>query len=58
MFQLQTDYITAMENLWTNSIALKGFLLTDGLEAPARSGEMDQPVRELNVPSTTSMQPR
>ena len=59
LFQLQTDYIMALENLWANSIALKGFLLTDGLEAPSRSGEMDQPVRELNVPSpTTSMQPQ
>jgi len=59
LFQLQTDYIAALENLWSNSIALKGFLLTDGLEAPSRAGEMDQPVRELNVPSpTSSMQPR
>jgi len=59
LFQLQTDYLAALENLWGNSIALKGFLLTDGLEAPSRAGEMDQPVRELNVPSpTTSMQAR
>jgi cobalt-zinc-cadmium efflux system outer membrane protein len=57
LFQLQTDYIVALENLWGNSIALRGFLLTDGLEAPSRPGGMDQPVRELNVPSpTTSMQ--
>jgi cobalt-zinc-cadmium efflux system outer membrane protein len=59
LFQLQTDYIAALETLWGNSIALKGFLLTDGLEAPSRPGEMDQPVRELNVPSSTnSMQPQ
>jgi len=59
LFQLQTDYIAALESLWGNSIALKGFLLTDGLEAPSRAGEMDQPVRELNVPSpTSSMQPQ
>ncbi|MBI3476348.1 MAG: TolC family protein [Acidobacteria bacterium] len=59
LFQLQTDYISALETLWGNSIALKGFLLTDGLEAPSRPGEMDQPVRELNVPSSTnSMQPQ
>jgi cobalt-zinc-cadmium efflux system outer membrane protein len=59
LFQLQTDYIAALENLWGNATALKGFLLTDGLEAPSRAGEMDQPVRELNVPSpTSSMQPR
>jgi len=59
LFQLQTDYITALENLWANSIALKGFLLTDGLEAPSRAGEMDRRVREINLPrSTTSMQPQ
>jgi len=58
LFQLQTDYIAALETLWGNSIALRGFLLTDGLEAPSRPGGMDQPVRELNVPSSTSMQPQ
>jgi outer membrane protein, heavy metal efflux system len=58
LFQLQSDYIAALENLWGNSIALRGFLLTDGLEAPSRPGGMDQPVRELNVPSSTSMQPQ
>jgi outer membrane protein, heavy metal efflux system len=56
LFQLQTDYIAALANLWVNSIALKGFLLTDGLESPSRAGEMDRPVRELNVPSSTTMQ--
>lgn len=55
LFQLQTDYILALESLWANSIGLQGFLLTDGLEAPSRSGDMDQPVRELNVPSPTAM---
>src|ERR1700739_1470550 len=54
LFQLQTDYITALDNLWTNSLALKGFLLTDGLEAPPRAGEMDRPVRELDMPSSTA----
>jgi outer membrane protein, heavy metal efflux system len=59
LFQLQSDYIAALETLWGNSIALRRFLLTDGLEAPSRPGGMDQPVRELNVPSSTSsMQPQ
>jgi cobalt-zinc-cadmium efflux system outer membrane protein len=58
LFQIQTDYITALDNLWANSTALKGFLLTDGLEAPSRAGEMDRPVRELNLPSTTTIQPQ
>ncbi len=56
LFQLQTDYIEAMETMWTNSIALQGYLLTDGLEAPARAGEMDQPVREINVPMARPME--
>jgi outer membrane protein, heavy metal efflux system len=50
LFQLHTEYVSALESLWTNGIALQGFLLTDGLEAPARPGEMDRPVRETNVP--------
>jgi len=49
-FQLQREYIDALTGVWTNAIALQGFLLTDGLEAPAKSGEMDLPVREINVP--------
>jgi hypothetical protein len=36
--------------VWTNGIALQGYLLTDGLEAPARPDEVDRPVRETNVP--------
>ncbi len=50
----ETDYIGSLETLWTNSIALKGFLLTDGLEAPARPTDVDRPVREVNVPSAMS----
>jgi cobalt-zinc-cadmium efflux system outer membrane protein len=51
LFTLQRNYISALENLWTNAIALQGLLLVDGLEAPARPGEVDLPVREINVPS-------
>jgi cobalt-zinc-cadmium efflux system outer membrane protein len=51
LFKFETDYIRNLETLWTNSIALKGFLLTDGLEAPARPADVDRPVREVNVPS-------
>jgi cobalt-zinc-cadmium efflux system outer membrane protein len=50
-FQAQTDYIAALGELWSNSIAVEGFLLTDGLEAPARPGEVDLPVREINIPT-------
>src|SRR6267142_3082948 len=46
LYELQIDYIAALEGLWTNGIALQGYLLTDGLEAPARPGEVDRPIRE------------
>jgi len=50
LYELQIEYIAALEGVWTNGIALQGYLLTDGLEAPARPGEVDRPVREMNVP--------
>ena len=50
LFNLQAEYIVALENVWTAGIALQGFLLTDGLEAPARPGEVDRPIRETNLP--------
>ncbi len=51
LYELQVEYIGALENVWTNGIALEGYLLTDGLEAPARPGEVDRPVREYPLPS-------
>lgn len=57
-YQSQAGYIAALEGVWTNALALRGFLLTDGLEAPARSGEMDRPLREVNLPSPRGMSPR
>ena len=50
LYELQIEYIVALESVWTNSISLQGFLLTDGLEAPARPGDVDLPIRETNVP--------
>jgi len=50
LFQLKTDYVAALESAWLNAISLKGFLLTDGLEAPTTPDQMDRPVRETNVP--------
>lgn len=58
LFQLQSQYIVALEELWANVIALRGLLLTDGLEAPARPGEVDMPVREINVPMAPRAMPR
>jgi outer membrane protein, heavy metal efflux system len=51
LYELQVEYIAALEGVWTNGIALQGYLLTDGLEAPARPGEVDLPIRETNVPT-------
>jgi outer membrane protein, heavy metal efflux system len=50
LYSLQIEYISALEGVWTNGIALQGYLLTDGLEAPSRPGEVDRPIRETNVP--------
>lgn len=51
-FRLQTAYVSALENVWTNASALQGLLLTDGLDQPAPPGTIDQPVREINMPVT------
>jgi cobalt-zinc-cadmium efflux system outer membrane protein len=50
LFQLETNYITALENAWINAATLQGLLLTDGLDLPAGPGEFDRPVREVNMP--------
>jgi len=38
LFQLQSDYIIALEGLWTNAVALKGFMLTEGLGTRPAAG--------------------
>jgi cobalt-zinc-cadmium efflux system outer membrane protein len=35
LFTLHAEYLVALETTWTTGIALQGFLLTDGLEAPS-----------------------
>jgi cobalt-zinc-cadmium efflux system outer membrane protein len=42
LYENETGYIDALERAWTSSIALNGFLLEDGLMAPA-SMDMDLP---------------
>jgi cobalt-zinc-cadmium efflux system outer membrane protein len=42
LFTAQAEYIQALQNLKTNAVALSGFLLADGLAAPA--SRMSQPV--------------
>ena len=51
LFKAEIDYIQNLETLWANAIGLQGFLLTDGLEAPAHPSDIDRPIREVNVPS-------
>jgi cobalt-zinc-cadmium efflux system outer membrane protein len=58
LFELHLEYVATLENVWTTGIALQGYLLTDGLEAPARPSEVDRPVRETNVPMNQSTSPR
>jgi cobalt-zinc-cadmium efflux system outer membrane protein len=50
LFELQTEYIGALGGVWTTGLALEGYLLTDGLEAPTLPGEMNRTIRETNVP--------
>ncbi|PYU08370.1 MAG: TolC family protein [Acidobacteria bacterium] len=50
LYELQIEYIATLQNVWTTGIALQGYLLTDGLEAPARPSDVDRPLRETNVP--------
>ena len=51
LFELQSEYITSLEAVWTTGLSLQGFLLTDGLEAPTQPGEMDRTIRETNLPT-------
>ena len=51
LFQTQTQYMTALGDLRQTALTLEGFLLVNGLEAPARPGEVDLPVRETNIPT-------
>jgi cobalt-zinc-cadmium efflux system outer membrane protein len=51
LFELQAEYITTLETVWTTGLSLQGFLLTDGLEAPAQPDEMDRAIREMNLPT-------
>src|SRR5262249_34736356 len=50
LFELQAEYIAALEGVWTHGLGPQGELPTDGLEAPPRPGEVHRPIREPNVP--------
>jgi len=51
LFELQSEYIGALGSVWTTGLALQGFLLTDGLEAPTQPDQMDHTIRETNLPT-------
>src|SRR5271170_6551637 len=53
-FQLELEYVQTLQTVWSTSLALQGFLLTDGLEAPARPSDVDRPMRETNLPMPES----
>ena len=36
LFQLEADYVQALENAWQSAVAIQGFGLMDGLASPAR----------------------
>jgi cobalt-zinc-cadmium efflux system outer membrane protein len=50
LYRLQAEYIIALEGVWLSGLSLEGYLLTDGLESPARPAEVDRPIRETNMP--------
>jgi cobalt-zinc-cadmium efflux system outer membrane protein len=50
-FDLQANYISSLENVWINALTLQGLLLTDGLDVPAAPGEIENAVREINMPT-------
>lgn len=50
LMQVQVSYVNVLESFATSSVALQSYLITDGLEAPSQPGEIDRPVREMNIP--------
>ena len=58
LMQLQIAYLNSLETFEANSVALQSYLLTDGLEAPSQPGEIDRPIREMNVPFQPSASSR
>lgn len=53
-FQLETSYISALQDTWVNAVTLQGLLLTESLDAPALPDMHDTPLEERNMPSAGS----
>ena len=60
MFQLEADYIQALENAWQSSLVIRGFGLMDGLSQPINSsmggGQSTSPVNAPYASRATSVQ--
>jgi cobalt-zinc-cadmium efflux system outer membrane protein len=50
LFRLETDYITALENLKINAVLLDGFLLSGGLDVPSGEYGMESPASLGSLP--------
>lgn len=57
LFELQSEYLAALETLWRTGLALEGYLLTDGLEPPTQPGEVDRTIRETSLPAPERTRP-
>ncbi len=54
LFQLEADYVQALENAWQSSLVIRGFGLMDGLSAPINpSVGAGQPASAGNGPSAS-----
>src|SRR5580700_1548072 len=58
LMQLEVSYVNVLESFATSALSLRSYLLTDGLEAPAHPGGIDQPVREVNIPFQMGVSPQ
>jgi cobalt-zinc-cadmium efflux system outer membrane protein len=58
LFQLEADYIQALENAWQSSLAIRGFGLMDGLSAPIGTSMtgLPQADRGASAPQARSLQ--
>jgi outer membrane protein, heavy metal efflux system len=50
MFQLRTQYIQILQDVWSESIALQNFALTDGLSTPSATSAFET---NLNLPGSS-----
>jgi len=60
LFQLEADYIQALENAWQSSLAIRGFGLMDGLSEPINpamsGGQSTSPINAPYASRATSVQ--